>query len=136
MFIGLNPSTANETDNDATISNVTRICKDNGFGGFYMMNCFPIISTDPKVLKDFYLSPVSYVQHQYSINNNKLKEVGEKCESVVFAWGSFAIVRELNRDKELIKMFPNAKALRINKNGSPHHPLYLPKNIKLIPFTT
>ena len=50
MFIGLNPSTANEDENDATIRSVERISKSNGYGGFYMMNCFAYISTDPKLL--------------------------------------------------------------------------------------
>jgi len=50
MFIGLNPSTANETDSDPTIRSVGRIAKSNDYGGFYMMNCFPYISTDPKGL--------------------------------------------------------------------------------------
>lgn len=34
MFIGLNPSTANETENDPTIKSVGRISKNNGYGGF------------------------------------------------------------------------------------------------------
>ena len=38
MFIGLNPSTANETDSDPTIRSCGRIAKANGYGGFYMMN--------------------------------------------------------------------------------------------------
>ena len=48
MFIGLNPSTANEINDDHTVSNVGKIAKSNGYGGFYMMNSFPFISTDPK----------------------------------------------------------------------------------------
>src|SRR5689334_6852032 len=51
MFIGLNPSTANETETDNTITRVRGICEHNGFGGFYMMNCWAYISTDPKLLK-------------------------------------------------------------------------------------
>lgn len=52
MFVGLNPSTANESDNDPTIKSVCRIAKSNGFGGVYMMNCFAYVSTDPKQLVD------------------------------------------------------------------------------------
>jgi len=47
------------------------------------------------------------------------------CEEIIFAWGAFPIVKELKRDKALIKMFTNAKALIINKDGSPRHPLYV-----------
>ncbi len=52
VVIGLNPSTANETEPDNTITRVISISKFNGFGGIYMMNCFPIVSTDPDILKD------------------------------------------------------------------------------------
>lgn len=131
MFIGLNPSTANEDENDPTIRSVERISKTNGYGGFYMMNCWAYVSTDPERLR----------QHRWNElvckwNDNMLIVTKAKCKDVVFAWGSFMIVRETGRDKELLKMFPNAKALFINKNGSPKHPLYCKSDTKLILFTT
>ncbi len=112
MFIGLNPSTANETDNDPTIKSCTRIAKHNGYGGFYMTNCWAYISTDPEKLRE----------HRWNElicewNDNMLTTTKAKCADVVFAWGNFKIVTETGRDKELIQMFPNAKALHINKNG-------------------
>jgi hypothetical protein len=116
MFIGLNPSTANETESDPTIRSCGRIAKANGYGGFYMMNCWAYIATDPKLLKH---NPMSD-----EWNNNMLTVIASKCKTVVFAWGNFKVVSETGRDKELTEMFPNAKALSINKNGSPKHPLY------------
>ncbi len=131
MFIGLNPSTANETENDPTIRSVERISKANGYGGFYMMNCWAYISTDPEKLRD----------HRWNElicewNDNMLTTIKAKCKDVVFAWGSFAIVKETGRDKELLEMFPNAKALFINKNGSPKHPLYCKSDTKLVEYQT
>lgn len=115
MFIGLNPSTANEDENDPTIRSVERISKFNGYGGFYMMNCFPFVSTDPKQLYDC----------SHSIRNeNYLKEVASTCKDVVFAWGNFDVVKKLGVDYILGQWFPNAKALHINKGGTPKHPLY------------
>lgn len=122
MFIGLNPSTANKTENDPTIKSVCRIANNNGYGGIYMMNCFPIVSADPSILSDYDKSV--YDQHQFIVNNRKLIETREKCKDVVFAWGNFKIVRETFRELELTKMFPNAMCLHKNKNGSPKHPLY------------
>ncbi len=46
MFIGLNPSKADEKDNDNTITKVEKIAKYNGFGGCYMTNLFSYVSTD------------------------------------------------------------------------------------------
>lgn len=119
MFIGLNPSTANESVNDPTIRSVARIAKANGYGGFYMMNCWAYISTDPEKLRDHRFNELIC-----EWNDNMLTTTKAKCNDVVFAWGSFDIVKETGRDKELMEMFPNAKALSVNKNGSPKHPLY------------
>jgi hypothetical protein len=126
MFIGLNPSTANETTDDSTIRRVKTIAKNLGYGGVYMMNCFAYISTDPKLLKT---NPMSK-----EWNDNMLTITASKCADVIFAWGNFEIVKTTGRDVELIEMFPNAKALQINKNGSPKHPLYVPGNIIPVKF--
>lgn len=129
MFIGLNPSTANEIDNDPTIKSVCRIAKNNGYGGVYMMNCFPYVSTIPE---DMVLcKPKS---KEWNINELWLFEISNKCKDVVFAWGSFSIVNEMGRDVDLSNLFPNAMALHINKNGSPKHPLYCKSDSKLIQF--
>lgn len=129
MFIGLNPSTANEDENDPTIRSVERISKHNGYGGFYMMNCWAYVSTDPEKLRD-----QRWNEGVCQWNDDTLTVTKSKCKDVVFAWGSFPIVKETGRDKELIEMFPNAKALHINKNGSPKHPLYCKTETVFINF--
>ena len=125
MFIGLNPSTADEINDDHTVNNVGKIAKSNGYGGFYMMNSFPFVSTDPKQLTDL---------TNNDVNDMSLLEVSNKCEDIVFAWGSFKIMKETNRDKQLINMFPNSKALKINKDGSPKHPLYCSSKHSLLQY--
>lgn len=125
MFIGLNPSTANEDANDPTIRRVISIANNLGFGGVYMMNCFPYVSTNPNDLKDCSNIP---------LNDVWLERVSKACEEIVFAWGDFKIVRDKKRDKELAAMFPYAKALQINKNGSPKHPLYVRNNVVPVKF--
>lgn len=125
MFVGLNPSTANEDENDNTIKSVQRIAKHNGYGGFYMMNCFAYVSTDPKQLIDV-------LPGEKELNFDWLQKIGSMCKDVVFAWGSFTVVSDYYRDISLSKMFPNAKALHINKNGSPKHPLYCKSETKFV----
>lgn len=126
MFIGLNPSTADEVKDDNTISNVGKIAKQNNYGGFYMMNSFPFVSTDPKQLTDL---------TNNNINDQALLEVKNKCTDVVFAWGSFDVMKKTGRDQQLINMFPNAKALKINKDRSPKHPLYFNSNNPLLKYS-
>jgi hypothetical protein len=125
MFIGLNPSKANETQNDNTIKRVIKLANNWGYGGVYMCNCFAFVSTDPAGL-----NPLAYDP----INDKCIKELSEKVSTVVFAWGNFKVVRDKGRDVDLAKMFPQAIALKINKNGSPQHPLFVPGNIQPVPY--
>jgi hypothetical protein len=115
MFIGLNPSTANETESDNTIKRVVKIARNWGCGGIYMCNLFSIISSDPKILKT--------CPDPQMGNDGWLIYTSKKCERVVFAWGAFKEAKE--RCKEVIAMFPDAYALEILKDGSPKHPLYV-----------
>lgn len=115
MCIGLNPSRANAEKNDATISILIRMLAKLGYGGFYMMNCFAWITSDPKLLKH---NPMSD-----EWNNNMLTITASLCSEVIFAWGGFKVIKEKERDKELIEIFPNAKCFGKSKDGSPIHPL-------------
>lgn len=125
MFVGLNPSTANETSDDPTIKRVCLIAKNNGYGGIYMMNCFPFVSTNPDNL--WKLDGVAE-------NEKWLKRIALKCKTVVFAWGNFDVVKRLGVDYILSQWFPNAKALHINKNGSPKHPLYCKSDTQFVEY--
>lgn len=118
MFIGLNPSTANENTDDPTIKRVRAIANNLGHGGVYMLNLFAYISPYPDELFS--------AADPLGDNDVYLKEYGMKCAAVVFAWGNFNVN---GRDKAVAAMFDSALALRINKNGSPQHPLYIPGNV-------
>lgn len=114
MCIGLNPSTANASKNDNTINILIRVLTQLGYGGFYMMNCFAFITSDPKKLMH---NPMSD-----EWNNDTLTVTAADCKDVIFAWGDFKVIKSMGRDKELEEMFPNAKCFGINQNGTPFHP--------------
>jgi hypothetical protein len=124
MFIGLNPSKANEDSNDPTIRRVKKLSQSWGFGGFYMLNLFTFITPNPKEL--FKCSDPLKLSNWYITNYL------EKAEKVVFAWGNFKEAE--NRAKEVIELCKehNVFCLKKNKNGSPMHPLFCPKNCTLI----
>jgi len=122
MFIGLNPSTANASTDDATIRTVKAFAKRWGFGGVYMLNLFPFITPYPSELQ---LSGMDD-------NDRHLIECSQICSTVVFAWGSFPVARD--RAAQVSSMFENPMALKVNANGTPHHPLYLPLTTELVPF--
>lgn len=120
MFIGLNPSTANETQPDNTITKVKKIAAHNGFGGFYMMNLFGLVSSKPEAL-DTHLNPIGD-------NKEWLYKIRHKCTKVVIAWGNFkqaekAVSLGIADVLKVASPYP-IYCLAQNKNGSPKHPLY------------
>lgn len=122
-FVGLNPSTANETTDDPTIRRVVNFAKSFGYGGVYMLNLFAYVTPYPHELK----------QCEDPINNNDeyLKHYASLADKIVFCWGNFDV---FGRDKKVAAMFPNAYCLGKNSNGSPKHPLYLKADTSLVPF--
>lgn len=129
MFIGLNPSTANETDDDPTIRRVKRFAFDWGYGGVYMMNLFPLISTDPTILTEFY----DALHEGEDIENMRhLLDTARKCKDIVFAWGNF---KEAKRRAESVSgYFKQGMCLGTNKNGTPKHPLYISSKATPVKF--
>lgn len=123
MLIGLNPSTANEATNDHTIKRVIKVCRELGYGGFYMMNLFALVTSKPEVLFAS-ADPLGK-------NDDWLLNISKKCQDVIFCWGNFKVG---DRAKFVQALFPKALCFRKNKNGSPQHPLLLPKEISLIDF--
>lgn len=128
LFIGLNPSKADSKEDDPTIKSVRRIAHFNGYGGFYMGNCFTYISTNPDHLQ--------HTHGEQALNDLYLNQFvySGAVKDVVFAWGNFDIVRKTERDKELISLFPGALCIGKNKNGSPKHPLYCKSDSIFIPY--
>ena len=51
MFVGLNPSTADETNDDPTLRRCMGFAESWGYGGVIMANIFAYRATDPKIMK-------------------------------------------------------------------------------------
>lgn len=125
MFIGLNPSTANEHKNDPTLTRVIRFANDWGYGGVYMMNLFSFVTAYPKELQ--------FDEDSVERNNRWLKVISVKCDRIIFAWGSFKEAEQ--RAKYILERFKGF-ALEINQDGSPKHPLYVKCNVESIKMPT
>ena len=113
MCIGLNPSTANSTKPDPTITNLTKMLRKLGYGGFYMMNLFAWISSKPEDLLT--------CENALGENENKLKEVEAICDDVIVCWGNFKQADK--RIASVLPNYPNAKCFGITQSGKPFHPL-------------
>jgi len=121
VMIGLNPSTADETEDDPTIRRCKRFAKDWGYGGIYMVNAFALRATDPKVMLAAGANAVG------PRNNEYLLEVGRVAEIAVACWGAHG--HHLGRQHDIRRMYAGAMlnlyALGFTKDGLPLHPLYL-----------
>ena len=125
LFIGLNPSTADEEMDDPTIRRCSGYAQNWGYGGFMMVNLFAYRTTFPSNLKKV-KCPIGNENDKYIVKLSK------KADITVAAWGDNGNL--YNRDKQVLSLVPNLLCLKINKSGQPAHPLYLKKNLKLTKF--
>ncbi len=126
MWIGLNPSTADEQQLDPTLRRIRGFCIVNDFNCFYMLNIFAFRATDPKVMKQE-SDPTG------PENDRWLREISDKCSIVVACWGTHG--KHVGRGEEVIRLFSKHRkklhCLDRTKDGHPMHPLYMPGDAKL-----
>lgn len=122
VFIGLNPSTADETTDDNTIKKCIKFATSWGYGGLYMLNLFAYRSTNPYEMYNV-ADPVG------SKNNGYIQEYAKKSDKVICAWGNMGSYN--GRSSNILKQLDNAYYIKLNKTGEPSHPLY--KNADLKP---
>ena len=125
LFIGLNPSIADENIDDPTVTRCINFAKDWGYGTLLMANLFAYRSTYPK---EIYLidDPIGKDNDYY------LLECVKQSDLIIACWGNNGTY--MGREKIIKELVPNLYCLQKNKNGTPHHPLRLPRNINPIPF--
>lgn len=128
MFIGLNPSTADETQDDPTIRRCVGFAKRLGAGQMIMANLFAFRATDPfTMLKLVHTDPVG------PDNDAWLARLAEHAGIIVAAWGAHGGHR--HRDEQVIGMFSDRLfALGVTKDGHPRHPLYLRADAELVRY--
>lgn len=129
MFIGLNPSTADETQDDPTIRRCIRFAKDWGYGALCMTNLFAYRATNPEVMK-------AQEDPTGMENNTRLLEIGQHAGLIIAAWGKHGAHND--RQSWATKMFFDCNlklhCLGKNKDGTPKHPLYLKATALPQPF--
>lgn len=125
MFIGLNPSTADETEDDPTIRKCMNFAKRWGFGGLYMLNLFAYRATNPKELMSI-SDPIG------NENNEYLKMYLNPAGLNVACWGNHGSY--LNRADSVISLLgkENLSVFGLTKRDQPKHPLYLKNDSGLI----
>jgi hypothetical protein len=126
-FIGLNPSVATATDDDATMRRCTGFAKAWGFGGLIMTNLFAFRAQDPRDMlrADDPIGPE---------NDRYLVALPERAETIVAAWGAYG--GYLDRDRTVCRLLGDRlKHIGLTKDGYPRHPLYLKRDATVKPYT-
>jgi hypothetical protein len=120
VFVGLNPSFADETDNDQTIKKEIGFAKRWGFGALDKVNLFALVSTNP-------LGLVHCPDPEGPENASTIAETLAGAKRIVWAWGA--------HDARVMKIVTRALAGRIyvpkncesghlglTRDGHPRHP--------------
>ena len=127
QFIGLNPSTADETEDDPTIRRCISFAKRDGYGGMFMTNLFAYRSTGPKVLRK-----LGYWEAIGSTNNVHLINCEQLSARTVCCWGVHGQIHA--RGLSVLLMLVRPYCFGLTTKGHPKHPLYLSKDTPIEPF--
>jgi hypothetical protein len=125
MVVGLNPSTADETQDDPTIRRCIGYAKAWGFDALCMTNLFAFRATDPANMK-------AEVDPAGPNNGEWLATLGRGAGLVLAAWGVHGTHRRQDEIAEALfwAMGVPLYALGTTKDGHPRHPLYCRKDLK------
>jgi len=126
-FVMLNPSTADATKDDPTISRCISFAKNWGYGRLEVVNLFAYRATESKRL----LSVRNPVGRE---NDDHIMESISRAQRILLAWGNcgqffdrHAEVLELLFDEELF-------CLGMNLSGHPKHPLYVAQQARPVSY--
>lgn len=126
MFIGLNPSTADETQDDPTVRRCIRYAQSWGFNALYMTNIFAFRTPFPLLMKRAQ-DPVG------PDNDETLIRLAADAGIVIAAWGTHGA--HMQRGKAVRRMIPDLHVLKLTKGDHPCHPLYLKADLKPVPWS-
>jgi hypothetical protein len=126
--IGLNPSTADETQDDPTIRRCIGFAKSWGYHGLVMTNLCAFRATDPK---DLWNAP----EPAGPDNDRWLKQEAEVAGLVLAAWGANIMTHDAGpRMLRYVLQGIEVHCLGKTRDGHPRHPLYIAKATQPIPF--
>lgn len=130
-FICLNPSTADEKKNDHSVTKMIGFAERLHCRGLMVVNLFDLKTTYPSVL---YESPWP----NSNANNRQIIAAANSAKIVICAWGTHGLLH--NRGVAVLELLRRnglrrkLRALKINSDGTPAHPLRLPYSLRPIPY--
>ncbi len=125
LFIGLNPSIADDINDDPTLIRCINFAKRWGYGGVYIANLFAFRATKPAALR----LRKNIIGKD---NDTWLCRLAKQADLVVAAWGNQGQYR--HRAADVKAMISPLYYLKLTKLGEPAHPLYLKADLVPIAF--
>lgn len=136
LFIGLNPSTADESNNDPTVTRMMGFARSWGYVRLIVCNIFAFRATDPDEMKRA-ANPIGEQRGRLNVNDEAIKTAADESALVVCAWGNHgAFLQRGDWVTKILQWNPSRslKCLGTNKDGSPKHPLYIRANATPVYF--
>lgn len=123
VFVLLNPSTADEFQDDPTNRRGIGFASAWGYGGVTFVNLFAVRSKHPKTIKEV-VDPVG------PENDDYIRKWVGRAGIVVCGWGNHG--SHNSRDKSVKELLRDCSPhyLKLTKEGNPWHPLYLKSTLQ------
>lgn len=128
LFIGLNPSRASETVDDPTLHRMIWFASALGYGGLYVGNLFTLVTPYPKELQRRWPEAAAIGADVW------LQYMANRCQAVVACWGCSGRWSRPRIQCILALLKRPVLSLGVNADGTPRHPLYLPKTTGFTPY--
>jgi hypothetical protein len=116
VFVGLNPSKADEYVDDPTIRRCIRFTQDWGMNHLVMLNLFALRSTDPEILRHSQ-DPVG------PLNDEIIAKLSKSADLTVACWGNGGVLK--GRSRQVLALLKKPHHMGITSIAEPKHPLYL-----------
>lgn len=128
LFVMLNPSTADASEDDPTIRRCIGFAQRWGYQRLAVGNLYAYRATDPAKLLE--VDPLVAIGPR---DDFWLEALSRRAKRVVVAWGAngVALSRAPEVVRRLLERHPAVYCLGTTQNGAPRHPLYVKGDTEL-----
>jgi len=135
LFIGLNPSRADQRQDDPTLRRLMAFAAAWGYGGLEVLNLFARISPSPAALAHS-ADPVGAANTAWLLRRLRAADRRASPAPIWLGWGNGG--RRLGQDARVLTLLAPHQSrlvcLGLTASGAPLHPLYQPAASLLRPY--
>lgn len=132
LAIMLNPSVADATVDDPTVTRLIKRAQVGQFDGLTVCNLYAYRSPYPKILEQQYERGNDVIG---PCNDQVIMEEIARCASVLIAWGNHKLVAKRERVVLAnIQRLHNPFCLGLTSDGYPSHPLHVAYAVQPMPY--